>query len=88
MAYTKYCKVVSPDFFKNTNDLAQNNSKKSGDSKTVVFKKITSDFDDYYYNYQFNALAPSQKTSSLHTFLNLLSSPHISPEQPPDVQLG
>ncbi|MEO8111778.1 MAG: hypothetical protein ABI594_17155 [Ginsengibacter sp.] len=80
--------IAKDDFFKNTNDVAQDNSKKSGNSKTAVFKKITSDFDDHNYTYQFNALASSPKASSFYTSLNLLSSPHISPEQPPDVQLG
>src|ERR1044071_4598320 len=35
------------DFFKNTNDLAQNNSsKKSDNSKTLSFKKLMSEYDD------------------------------------------
>ena len=76
------------DFFKNTNDLNQNNSKKSDNSKTIVFKKITGDFDDYNHGYQFDFSANSKQAFSAYTSLNLLSSPHISPAQPPDVQVG
>ena len=76
------------DFFKNTNDLSQNNSKKSGSSKTVVLKKIAGDYDDYDSRYQFDSGANSQQAFAAYMQLNLLSSPHISPAQPPDVSVG
>ncbi len=76
------------DFFKNTNDLSQNNSKKSNNSKSVVLKKIASDYDDYSNRYNFCASINSHQAFAIFTHLNLLSSPHISPAQPPDIQVG
>ncbi|MEO6637366.1 MAG: hypothetical protein ABIN25_03750 [Ginsengibacter sp.] len=76
------------DFFKNTNDLSQNNSKKSGNSKTVVSKNIASDYDDYNNGYQLFAGGNAMHSFAAYMHLNLTSSPHISPAQPPDVQLG
>ncbi|MEO6329112.1 MAG: hypothetical protein ABIO55_09275, partial [Ginsengibacter sp.] len=73
------------DFFKTTNDLANNNSKKSGGSKTIFFKKLTSEYDDRTYNFNANVVHDDQKCFGLAKLVaNLLSSPHISPEQPPD----
>ncbi len=83
-----HLETTKDDFFKNTNDLAQSNSKKSGNSKTSVFKNITSDFDNYNYSYQFNFLINGHYANPRLSLFNLLSSPHISPEQPPDVQAG
>ncbi len=76
------------DFFKNTNDLSQNNSKKSNNSKTVVSKKTASDYDDYNNRYQFFAGASAQQAFAAYVHLNLLSSPHVSPAQPPDFCVG
>ncbi len=76
------------DFFKNTNDLAQNDSKKSNNSKAVVLKKIAGDYDDYDKRYQFGVAANSQQGFAAYTQLSLLSSPHISPAQPPDIHVG
>lgn len=73
------------DFFKNTNDLGQNNSsKKSGDSKSISFKKLLSEYDhtDLFKNTFLIKLKQSFVSSSVVDAL--LSSPHISPEQPPD----
>lgn len=71
------------NFFKISNDLAQNNTTK----KSINFKNIQSDFDTYFY--KINTLLPFKNTPTFFTSLNtqkLVSSPHLSPEQPPDLQ--
>lgn len=74
------------DFFKTTNDLAQNNnSKKSGDSKTVDFSKLVSEYDEQTYRFNVHTVNYLQENFGLACLAtNLFSSPHISPEQPPD----
>ena len=73
-------------FYKNTNDLVQNNqSKKSEKSSSATFKNLVL---DYYIN-------STDLSSFSYAILNkyhlqddcflLPSSPHMSPEQPPDV---
>jgi len=81
-----HLETAKNDFFKITNDLMQNgNSKKSDNSKTISFKNLQGEYDDYSFqlntiipcsNLRYNWPAPNSK--------NLLSTPHISPEQPPD----
>lgn len=73
------------DFYKNTNDLVQHNqSKKSEKSTTGAFKKAL----DYYINNSdissFN-YAILNKYNLFDDLRFLPSSPHISPEQPPEV---
>lgn len=75
------------DFFKNNNDLNQNNnSNKTGNSKSSSFKNTLNEYDGYSFDFNLN-----KKENSVNTFHllyeenNLLSSPHISPEQPPDL---
>jgi hypothetical protein len=75
------------DFFKNTNDLAQSNgSKKSDNSKAVDFKKLVTEYDQHS-----NLLSARKANYDQRIFgytklvVNLPSSPHISPEQPPDL---
>jgi hypothetical protein len=72
------------DFFKNTNDLSQNSSKKSG-SNTATFKKLMSDYDDHSYRLHVNSAQYQQVFSFSYTAGQLLHIPHISPEQPPDM---
>lgn len=73
------------DFFKNTNDIAQNNnSKKSDNSKSVSFKNAASEYDQYSFAFKINSLKNISQNFGLYKVENLLSSPHISPEQPPD----
>ena len=74
------------DFFKVTNDLSQNdNSKKSDNSKSITFKNLQGEYDEY--SFKLNSFITGASTCN---FLfsrdsdNLISSPHISPEQPPD----
>jgi hypothetical protein len=74
------------DFFKDANDLLQNgSSKKTGNSKAGVFKNILS---EYCYNYiSFNKPV---RNGSFHDYNiqhveDLLSAPHLSPLQPPEL---
>lgn len=74
------------DFFKNTNDLAQNdNSKKSDNSKSGVFKKLMSEYDDHSRIFTLQPVNTLQNSIVIFQVKNLLTSPHISPEQPPDL---
>ena len=76
------------DFFKNTNDIAQNTSKKSDNPKSISFKNISSDYDQYSFSFKINSLNSSCQNFGLCKSENLLSSPHVSPEQPPDVSVA
>ncbi len=74
------------DFFKNTNDIAQNtNSKKSDNSKSFSFKNVSGEYDEYSFSFNINSLSNRVPIFGLYRDENLLFSPHISPEQPPDV---
>jgi hypothetical protein len=74
------------DFFKLSNDLMQNNnSKKSDNSKTISFKNLQGDYDEY--SFALNTVNPYDNNLNSWPYVapeNLISSPHISPEQPPD----
>ena len=75
------------DFFKLSNDLMQNNnSKKSDNSKTISFKSLQGEYDEY--SFQLNTLLALENSNKLWPITgatDLLSFPHLSPEQPPDV---
>ncbi|MCW3079921.1 hypothetical protein [Segetibacter sp.] len=73
------------NFFKNANDIAQNdNSKKSNNSKGF-FKNLTSDYDYHITAATRPFSALSDSLYYLSPQLNYLpSSPHSSPEQPPE----
>ncbi|MEP6583002.1 MAG: hypothetical protein ABJA90_01995 [Ginsengibacter sp.] len=72
------------DYFKNTNDLAQNNSKKSDNSKTISYKKMIGDFDKLDHLSLISIGKKSLQSFATLTNQTLVSSPHVSPEQPPD----
>ena len=73
------------DFFKTANDLVQNNqSKKSDHSKNTSFKNLASDYINETLindNLLFSVTLPVSVTKKAP---HLPSSPHLSPEQPPD----
>lgn len=75
------------NFFGLSNDLMQNNnSKKSDNSKTISLKSLQGEYDEY--SFQLHPLFITDDASHVWHVIhsnNLLSSPHISPEQPPDV---
>ena len=74
------------DFFKLSNDLMQNNnSKKSDNSKTISFKSLQGEYDQY--SFSLHTINPYDNNMNSWPALNsenLISSPHTSPEQPPD----
>lgn len=77
------------DFFKNTNDLNQGSSKKTDNSKSTSFKKLINDFDEHSFALYLNINNNAFRISGLnYQDRNLLTSPHISPEQPPELQLS
>ena len=75
------------DFFKISNDLVQNNnSKKSDNSKALSFKSLQGEYDEY--SFVLNTLNTYDNNMNSWTAMNsenLISSPHISLEQPPDL---
>jgi hypothetical protein len=81
-----HLETAKNDFFKITNDLSQNdNSKKSDNSKSLTFKNLQGEYDEY--SFQVHSLIPGVDTGKFiqsGDFHNLVSCPHISPEQPPD----
>lgn len=73
------------DFFKNSNDVAQNDpAKKSANSKTGAFKNILSD----YITPTFDGIVALNEVPCTYSFSKqsdfLATAPHNSPEQPPD----
>lgn len=78
--------IARNDFFKNTNDLNQNNnSNRSDNSKSSSFKNTMSEYDGYSFIFNLNVRESSSCKFPLNYQVNkLLTSPHISPEQPPD----
>lgn len=74
------------EFFKYANDLVQNNhSKKSDKSKSGVFKNLMAEYDNYTAEFT-TAYSIANIVYSISKQLNFLpSSPHSSPEQPPEL---
>jgi hypothetical protein len=81
-----HLETAKNEFFKITSDLAQNdNSKKSGNTKEISFNNLKGEYDDF--PFVLNTLAPCENFRNFWPVLNsrnLLSFPHVSPEQPPD----
>lgn len=77
------------DFFKNTNDLAQNkNSNQSNNSKSA-FKNLMSEYDASSFIFKLNERELASLNCNFTYQINsLFTSPHISPEQPPDFLLA
>jgi hypothetical protein len=81
-----HLETAKNDFFKMSNDLQTDSSKKSGDSKTISFKSLQGEYDAY--SFQLSALLNINTSRNLWnagSSKKLLSSPHLSPEQPPDL---
>lgn len=80
-----HLEIAKDDLFKISNDLLNNNSKKSDNSKSDVFKNLHSEYDDY--SFSINTRYPYVGDQNFWLPIknqHLISSPHISPEQPPD----
>ena len=72
------------DFFKNKNDIAQNTSGKSDNSKSVTLKKLISEYDEHSFLFQPLVLSEIKQLFRLYLQNRITTSIHISPEQPPD----
>ncbi len=73
------------DFFKTTNDIAQDNSsKKSDNAKTNVSKNLVSDYEQPITSHSLAQMGVIIIHSALLRSDKLLSSPHTPPVQPPD----
>ena len=73
------------DFFKNTNDIAQDNAaKKSGNSKTEFFKNLASEYDQQITTYCLLQLETSARQMMQMQNNQLPSAPHTPLVQPPD----
>ncbi|MEP6949742.1 MAG: hypothetical protein ABI863_10730 [Ginsengibacter sp.] len=82
-----HLETAKDDFFKISNDLMQNNNSKKSDNSKSAFKNLQGEYDRY--SFVLNTISPgcSQQNCWLPISpKNLLSSPHISPEQPPDLR--
>lgn len=76
--------TVRTDFFKNTNDL-QNHNSKHGNSKSNGLKNILTDYDGHAFVYRMNdCISLSRNIHFSSQDSKLFSSPHVSPEQPPE----
>jgi hypothetical protein len=81
-----HLETAKDDFFKISNDLMQNNNSKKSDNSKSAFKNLQGEYDRY--SFVLNTISPVDGPQ--HCWLpvqsqNLPSSPHISPEQPPDL---
>ena len=72
------------DFFKNNNDIAQNSSKKSDNSKSVALKELIGEYDEHNFLFKPYLLSATQQLFGLYLQKKIITSAHISPEQPPD----
>lgn len=81
-----HLETVKNNYFKATNDFVQNGSdKKSGGSKDLVLKNHQVDYDNFSFamNTLFNKIIQENSWAILNDS-NIVSSPSLSPEQPPD----
>ena len=84
-SYKMALETARTDFFTHTNDLDQNNSSnKSGNPKPSPFKNLVSEYEVHTFNISLNEQVNSHNYPPTFYVTNLLSSPHLSPEQPPD----
>lgn len=72
------------NFFKTTNDIATNNDKKSDNTKTNIFKNLTSDYEQQAVIYTVSIIVATKQSYSSEIIYSLSSTPHTPPGQPPD----
>jgi hypothetical protein len=78
-------KKEKEDFFKDSNDLAQNHhSKKQENSKSSV-KNILGEYDESHHKYVCALFDETSYHTSSNANVPLCSAPHASPEQPPEL---
>jgi hypothetical protein len=81
-----HLETAKDDFFKISNDLVQNSSSKRPGSSKSTFKNFPSEYDGYSFVSNAGGLVCCQQNLWLPILpQNLLSSPHTSPEQPPEL---
>jgi len=74
------------DFFKDANDLLQNgSSKKSGGSKSGLFKNLLSEYNCNNLSFNHPVVGNFGRNYNIHSVGNLPSSPPPSPFQPPEL---
>jgi hypothetical protein len=74
------------EFFKNTTDLVQNNSnKKSGNTKYHSFRNAMGEYDNFLNTFKSLSITQSAAHSLFTPVYYYPSSPHISPDQPPEL---
>jgi hypothetical protein len=81
-----HLETAKNELFKLTIDFNQNdNAKKSGNSRVISFKSIQGEYDDYSFeiHHYFKLDNNNTRWPALNEE-NLISTPHLSPEQPPD----
>jgi len=76
------------DYFENSNDLVQNNSKKSGNSKLVFFKRVFSEYDQYSFGFKISSIQINPCVFSIYSAENLPSLKRTPPGQPPDISIA
>jgi hypothetical protein len=80
-----HLQTAKDDFFKVSNDLAQNNGSKKSDNSKSAFQNLQGEYDRFTPSSALLALLASRLPCWPPKEANqLLSAPHISPEQPPD----
>jgi hypothetical protein len=80
-----HLETAKDDFFKISNDLMQNTSSKKSDNSKSVFKNLQGEYDRYSFALTISPVCCQQNCWLPISSQNLLSAPHISPEQPPDL---
>lgn len=75
-------KEAENDYFNNTNDLS---SKKSDHSKSFSIKKLLTEYNAHDYILPANQQSYHHKHFRIRDVGRTSASPHISPEQPPDL---
>jgi hypothetical protein len=80
-----FLQTAKDDFFKISNDLLQNNSSKKSDHSKSVFKYLQGEYDRHSTALSIDLLCSHENCWLPEQSENLLSTPHISPAQPPDL---
>jgi hypothetical protein len=79
-----HLELAKNDFFKNTNEVGQNNNK-SDQSKGRMMKKSTADYDDYFSVYRTVTASPNSNSFGICKISGHLPKPaKLTPEQPPE----
>jgi hypothetical protein len=81
-----HLETAKNNFFGLSNDLMQSSNSKKSDNAKISFKNLQGDYDEYCFT--LSALDKIFYNGNFYTGVasgKLLASPHVSPEQPPDI---